>query len=76
MKKFEVTIQFVVEAPDRHIAWLYSQDVCQRHLRDLATVKAVSIDPLPNPQEWIAINEPIKTTPRQQLEAETKKVRG
>ena len=75
MKKFTVIIQFVVEASERHVAWLYAQDICQKHLRDLATVHSISIDPLPDPDKWIAINEPIEATPREQLAREIQKVR-
>ena len=74
MKKFTVTIQFVVEAPERYEAWLYARGICQKHLRDLATVHSVS-DELPNPNLWIAINEPIEATPREQLAREIQKVR-
>lgn len=63
MDKFNVTVEFVIKAKDRHEAWQKAREVCEKHLRDLATVTAVSTKPLPDPQEWIAINEPIKSRP-------------
>ena len=60
MQKFTVTIQFVIEAQDRHIAGTYAQDLCQKRLRDLATVAAASINPISNPDEWVVITAEIK----------------
>jgi len=65
MDKFKVTIEFVVKAEDRHKAWQKAQAVCENHLRDLANVRAVT-QPLPDPEEWIAINEPIRKDPLKQ----------
>ena len=76
MNKYLVTVEFVIKAQDRSEAWKKSREVCRNHLRDLASVREITNLPLPDPQEWIAINEPIKATPRQQLVAEIKKVRG
>jgi len=63
MDKYQVTVQFVIKAKDRQEAWQKARLVCENHLRDLATVTAVSTKPLPDPQEWIAINEPVKSRP-------------
>jgi len=61
MDKFNVKVEFVIKAKDRQIAWQKARQICEDHLRDLATVTAVSTKPLPDPQEWIAINEPIRS---------------
>ena len=61
MDKFNVKIEFVIKAKDRQVAWQKARQICEDHLRDLATVTAVSLNPLPNPGEWIAVNEPIRT---------------
>ena len=60
MCKFLVTVEFVIKAEDRHKAWQEARKVCERHLRDLASVRAVSMEPLPDPKQWISVNEPIK----------------
>ncbi len=61
MDKFNVTVEFTIKAETRHIAWQKAQEVCQKHLRDLANVRSVS-QALPDPGDWIAINEPIKVS--------------
>lgn len=61
MDKFNVKVEFAIKARDRQEAWQKARQICEDHLRDLATVTAVSINPLPDPEQWIAINEPIKT---------------
>lgn len=63
MKKWNVKVEFTIQAEDRKVAWELSREICRRHLRDLAQVMAVSTNPLPDPDEWIAINEPIKGRP-------------
>ena len=63
MKKWNVKIEFTIQADDRMKAWELSREICYKHLRDLATVTAVSSNPLPDPEEWIAVNEPIKAQP-------------
>lgn len=60
MDKYNVHISFVLQAPDRKIAWTMARVICETKLRNLAIVNSVSTKPLPNPDEWIAINEPIK----------------
>ncbi len=62
MNKYKVTVTFVIKAGDRQKAWQESWEICRKHLRDLASVEAITTLPLPDPQEWIAINEPIKAT--------------
>jgi len=59
MNKYEVHISFVVRAKTRPEAYGIVGDLINRHMRDLATVDRVSQKPLPDPEEWIAINEPI-----------------
>jgi len=60
MNKYQVTVEFVIKAEARDEAWQKARAYIEANLRhDLATVTAVS-QPLPNPQEWIAINEPIR----------------
>ncbi len=63
MDKFKVTVGFVIKAKDRQVAWQKARQICEDHLRDLANVEAVSMKPIPDPDEWIAINEPIKSRP-------------
>lgn len=62
MKKWNVKIEFTIQAEDRTKAWTISRELCDKNLRGLAQVMAVSSNPLPDPDEWIAINEPIKGT--------------
>ncbi len=59
MAKFEAMIKVVIKAETRHEAWEIGAAICRKHLRDVATVWAVS-QSLPDPDDWIAINEPIK----------------
>ena len=59
MNKFDATVKFVIKAETRSEAWQKAEDICRNHLRDLATVISVS-QSLPDPQNWIAINESIK----------------
>lgn len=59
MDKFLVTVEFAIKAGDRQKAWQKARQICEEHLRDLATVRAVT-QPLPDPDEWIAVNEPIR----------------
>ena len=60
MKKWDVEIRTIVQAPTREKAWDIARELCERHLRDLANVWSVSMEPLPDPDDWIAVNEPIK----------------
>ena len=60
MKKWNVTINFAIQAEDRHEAWLETTKVCQRHFRDLANVERVSEIKLLDPSQVIAVNEPIR----------------
>jgi len=60
MNKYQVKVEFVIKASSREEAWEEARRICQKHLRDLANVMAVSMNPLPDPQEWIAVNESIK----------------
>ena len=60
MKKYEVTIQFVWQAEDRKAVWREVRDYINLKLRDLATLQSIDQNPLPDPEEWIALNEPIR----------------
>jgi len=60
MHKFEVSIEFVIKAETRNEAWQKAEEYCNKHLRGLANVRRVSLEPLPDPQSVIAINEPIR----------------
>lgn len=60
MDKFDVKVEFTIKAKDRRDAWQKARQICQEHLRDLATVTAVSTKPLLNPEDYIAVNEPIR----------------
>ena len=72
MEKYLMTVEFAIKAKDRREAWEVAREVCRKHLRDLATVRSAHL--LPDPDEWIGINEPIKATPREMLVAELKQV--
>lgn len=54
------TISFVIQGETRHEAWLYAEKIVDDKLRGIATVNNIGQEPLPDPEEWIAINEPIK----------------
>ncbi len=58
MKKWMVTITFAIQADTRHEAWRLAEGICEKQLRDLASVHSVSGEPLDD--DWIAVNEPIK----------------
>ncbi len=60
MKKWIVKADFVIQADTRGEAWRKAAELMERHFRGLISIRAVSLDPLSDPQEWIAINEPIK----------------
>ena len=60
MKKYEVTIQFFWKADVRGLVWVEVEQYIRQNMRDLAWVKAVSLEPDPKPAEIIALNEPIK----------------
>ena len=60
MKKWNVKVEFTIQAADRKIAWELSKEICRKHLRDLAVVTAVTRNPVDD--DWIAVNEPIKAT--------------
>jgi len=59
MKKWNVEIAFTIQAKTRGEAWRLSKEVVHKNLRGLANVMGISLEPLPNPNEWIAVNEPI-----------------
>ncbi len=60
MKKWDVTVKFTIQAETRPEAWDIARGICEKKLRDLAYVQSVGVDPLPDPDDWIAVNEPIK----------------
>lgn len=57
MHKWETDVTFVVVAPDRTKAWAAAREICETKLKGVATVKAISSEPLKDPEEWIAVNE-------------------
>ena len=61
MKKWNVIIQFTIQADSRGQAWVLAESLCRTKLRDLANVERVSLDPLTeeDAKQTIAINEPI-----------------
>ena len=60
MKKWDVTVKFTIQSETRKEAWDIGKRICEEKLRDLAYVHSVSMEPLPDPEEWIAVNEPIR----------------
>ena len=60
MKKYEVTIQFMWQAKNRHDTWREVEEYIDSKMRGLATVTGVSINPAEDPEEWMALNEPIQ----------------
>lgn len=61
MKKFDMTIQFTVEALNRHKAWIVTQGIIQKHLRGLASVLSEHELSDKETEDSVAVNEPIKT---------------
>lgn len=61
MKKWDVQIQFTIQAKTWGQAWILSENLCQTKLRGLADVVRISTQPLSGKQaqETIAVNEPI-----------------
>ena len=60
MKKWMVKASFVIQADTRGEAWGKASEIMERHFRSLIMINAVEMNPLSDPQEWIALNEPIK----------------
>jgi len=60
VKKWNVKVEFTIQAEDLKIAWELSREICRKHLRDLAVVTAVTRNPVDD--DWIAVNEPIEAT--------------
>ena len=58
MKKWHVTIHCTIQAETRSDVWKIGAELCEKHLRDLAYVFAVSSDPVGD--YYIAVNEPIR----------------
>ncbi|KKN76925.1 hypothetical protein LCGC14_0365770 [marine sediment metagenome] len=58
MKKYNVSVTFTIQATSRNQAWDLAEELIDKHLRNLANVHSVT--ELPNPDWWIAVNEPIK----------------
>lgn len=65
MKKWNVTITFTIQANTKTKAWDLAKELIDKHLRNLADVH--SVDELPNPEGWIAINEPIMSEAERKL---------
>lgn len=57
MEKWEVEVSFIVAAPDRTKAWKIAEEICDKNLKGIASVKLVRREPVKDPEEWIAINE-------------------
>ena len=60
MKKWGVDINLVIRAGTREQAWRIAEEMIEGKFRGLANVKAVALEPLPDPEHWIAVNEPIR----------------
>ena len=60
MKKWNVTINFAIQAEDRKQAWLETTKISQRHFRDLAMIEEVSEIELLDTSQVTVVNEPIK----------------
>ena len=61
MKKWEVEITFVIQVETREGAWKEARRVIEERLRGLANVRRVSLEPIEDPNNWIALNEPIQS---------------
>ena len=70
MNKYEVHISFVVCAETRPEAYGVVGNIIHRYMRGFASVEKVSQKPLPDPEKWIAINEPIKSRPAERVKVE------
>ena len=62
MKKYLMTIQFVIQAEGRTKAWDTTEDIIKKHLRDLGNVVSAHELPDQEARESIAVNEPIKSS--------------
>ena len=60
MNKFEVHISFIIAAETRSEVYGLTGQLIHKHMRDMANVDSVSRKPISHPEDWIAINEPIK----------------
>ena len=58
MKKWRVVFIAAIQADTRSEAWEIASQISEKHLRDLADVAGVSLEPIDD--HWIALNEPIK----------------
>ena len=57
MGKWKIKLESIVEAENRAIAWRVSRDIFERQLGYIAQVQSIPQEPVPKPEEWIAINE-------------------
>jgi len=48
------------QAKNRHDTWREVEEYIDSKMRGLATVTGVSINPAEDPEEWMALNEPIQ----------------
>jgi len=60
LKKWETEIVFAIQAETRHEAWKIAEGIIEKHHRGLANVIRIGLLPLPDPDDTIAVNEPIK----------------
>ena len=60
MKKWKVELDFIIHAETRSDAYKAVGEIVHRHLRDMASIKSIGRNPVPDPDKWIAVNEPIE----------------
>ncbi len=60
MKKWTVRAEFTIQAENRRDAWAEAREWVERHARGLIDLTSIPYDPLSDPEQWIALNEPIK----------------
>jgi len=60
MKKWTVKAEFIIQTDTRGEAWTKATEMMEKHFRGLIAIRAISLKPLTDPDDWIALNEPIR----------------
>ena len=55
-----VQASFVIQAETRYEAFHEARKFTDKNCRSLVATHSIPQDPLPDPKNWIAVNEPIK----------------
>lgn len=59
MKKWNVKISFIIQADTRQEAYKITGYIIDKHLRDMASIDSIGCNPVSDPEQWIAVNQPI-----------------